>query len=93
MLRISKIVFCKFIETLQELLYTPLATCFSDRVSAYARSTKLPILFPIYQVSDFQSFYLGHTIHKAILDIKVLSSPTDHRNGTPEDGRAPPLRI
>jgi hypothetical protein len=37
MLRISKIVSCKFVETLQELLYTALAKCFSN--SAYTRNT------------------------------------------------------
>src|SRR6266478_422127 len=106
MLRISKIVFCKFIETLQELLYTPLATYFSNSVPAYARITNSPVLHnPAlvepdgaikrrgFQASDFQSFYHVHAIHKAILNIKVLSSPTDHRNATPEYGRAPPLRI
>jgi hypothetical protein len=46
MLRFSKIVFCKFVETLQELLYTPLATCFSNSAPAYTRNTKSPVLFP-----------------------------------------------
>ena len=41
MLRISKIVFCKFIETLQELLYTPLAIYFSNSVLAYAPLPKV----------------------------------------------------
>ena len=104
MLRISNIVFCKFIETLQELLYTPLAICFSNCGPAYIRNTKLPVLHNptivepdgaikrrVPQTSDFQSSYLVHAIHKAILNIKVLSSPTDHRN--PKCGRAPPLRI
>ena len=48
MLRISKIVFCKFIETLQELLYTPLATYFRYSVLPYTRNTKSPVIFPMY---------------------------------------------
>ena len=48
MLRISKIVFCKFVETLQELLYTPLATYFRYSVPSFTRNTKSPVLFPMY---------------------------------------------
>ena len=47
----------------------------------------------VLQTSDLQSAYVVHAIHKAILNIKVLSSPTDRRNARPEYGRAPPLRI
>jgi hypothetical protein len=47
----------------------------------------------ILQTSDLQSSYFVHAIHKAILNIRVLSSPTDRRNARPEYGRAPPLRI
>ena len=103
MLTISKIVVCKFIETLQELLYTPLAIYFSNSGSAYIRNTKLPVLHDptidepdgaikrrVPQTSDFQSSYLVYAIHKAILNIKVLSSPTDHPNPRPKSGRAPP---
>ncbi|HBB96512.1 MAG TPA: hypothetical protein DC054_14085 [Blastocatellia bacterium] len=106
MLRISKIVFCKFIETLQELLYTRLAIYFINSVPAYTRHIKLPdlhnptIVKPdgaikrrVLHTSDSQPFYLVEAIHKAILNIKVLSSPTDHRNASPTYGRAPPLRI
>ena len=47
MLRISKIVSCKFVETLQELLYTALANIFSNSASAYTRNTMSPVLFLI----------------------------------------------
>lgn len=45
MLRISKIVSCKFVETLQELLYTALANNSSNSAPAYTRNTMSPVLF------------------------------------------------
>ena len=47
MLRISKIVFCKFVETLQELLYTALANTFSNTAPAYPSNIMSPVLFLI----------------------------------------------
>jgi hypothetical protein len=47
MLRISKIASCKFVETLQELLYTALANSFSNSAAAYTRNTMSPVLFLI----------------------------------------------
>ena len=44
MLRISKIVSCKFVETLQQLLYTALANSFSNTAAAYTRNTMSPVL-------------------------------------------------
>jgi len=44
MLKISKIVSCKFVETLQELLYTALANSFSNNAPAYTRNTMSPVL-------------------------------------------------
>jgi hypothetical protein len=46
MLRISKIVSCNFVETLQELLYTALANSLSNAL-AYTRNTTSPVLFLI----------------------------------------------
>jgi len=51
MLTISKIVSCKFVETLQELLYTALANNFSNSAPAYTRNTMSPVLF----LSDSES--------------------------------------
>lgn len=51
MLRISKIVSCKFVEMLQELLYTALANHFSNRAPAYTRNTISPVLFLDYSES------------------------------------------
>ena len=45
MLRISKIVSCKSVETLQELLYTALANNFNNSAPAYTRNTMSPVLF------------------------------------------------
>jgi hypothetical protein len=55
MLTISKIISCKLIETVQALLYTPLATCFSNNVPVYTRNTKSPVLFPIYRRANTAS--------------------------------------
>jgi len=46
MLRISKIVLGKLIETLEHLMYTPVATYFSNCVPAYTRNTKFAGLVP-----------------------------------------------
>lgn len=47
MLRISKIVSSKLIETSYEFLYTGSAPCFSNGGPAYTRNTKSPVLFPL----------------------------------------------
>ena len=52
MLRISKIVPCKFVETLQELLYTALANIVSNTAAAYARNTMSPVLSLINSKSN-----------------------------------------
>jgi|GEM_PF-5187858 len=51
MLRISKIVSCKVVEMLQELLYTALANHFSNSAPAYTRNTISPVWFLDYRKS------------------------------------------
>ena len=52
MLRISKIVSRKLIETLHQFLYTPLATCLSNDAPANTRNTKTPV--PIFDLAQKQ---------------------------------------
>lgn len=45
------------------------------------------------QLETLYSYYRARVIQEAILNMKVLSSPTDHWTAKRESGRAPPLRI
>jgi hypothetical protein len=63
MLRISKIVSCKFVETLQELLYTALANSFSNTAPAYTRKhhvAGLSLINSKSNASEYEGEGFGH---------------------------------